>query len=75
MTDSHDPQRLPNDTRTAAELDAYLRAKGVRAVLTTLTPHGAHVEAFRDGGAGSLTATGPTSSHAFDALLGKLEEP
>lgn len=65
-------QALPNDTRTAEELDAHLRAKGIRAVLTTLTPHGAHVEAFVEGSR-TLTASGPTSSHAFDALLGKLE--
>jgi hypothetical protein len=67
-------QRLPNDVRTAEELDAYLRGKGVKAVLTTLYPTGAHVEAFVEGRK-TVTGSGPTSSHAFDAMLGKLEAP
>jgi hypothetical protein len=65
---------LPSDFRTAEELDAHLRAKGVRTVVTKFADPGGtvqviaelSVEPFR------LDAFGPTASHAFDNLLTKL---
>lgn len=80
--------KLPNDTRTASDLDAFLRSKGVRSVLTKFVDPGGTVQVVADlrpgdyqidaqvpaGSPHRLDAFGPTASHAFDNLLGQLGE-
>jgi S-adenosylmethionine:diacylglycerol 3-amino-3-carboxypropyl transferase len=66
--------RLKNDIRTAPDLDAHLRACGVRVVVTTIGGEGARVHAYIDRAPWVIGAVGLTSSHAFDAMLGLLAE-